>query len=274
MEENKLLSVIIPNYNKEKYIRSCVESVLTQTYRPIEIVIVDDCSTDNSRNIILEMSDEFQCIKPIFQESNSGVSVARNTGAMRSSGKYITFLDSDDFYVNNDKLSYEMQLLLTNSEKILSYSTLVYVDEEGKQINKPEISIIERLIGNCSNKIIRNCPFEILPRDYCINKQAFFKAGMYDANSAFYEDLDLLIRLSVNMDMRYTGVAGTAYRQVGTGLSSRSKAEQLRGRWKVSYNCVKSLKKCRTFKNIVYLCVWKIIIESKILLKRLFKVED
>lgn len=267
MNENKLLSIIIPNYNKQKYIRECIESVLNQSYRPIEIIIVDDCSTDNSREIILELSQKFECIKPFFQEKNAGVSYARNTGALHASGEYITFLDSDDYYCNPDKLSNEMALLLENPDANLSYSTLVYVDDNGVRLNKPEIALGERLIGVCTNNIIMNCAFEILPRDYCVSKKIFIQSGMYDVKSSFYEDLDLLIRLSILTKFRYTKVEGTAYRQVGNGLSSKSKAEQWRGRWNVSWNSVKTIKQCKTLRNYIYLCIWKIKIESKIIIK-------
>lgn len=94
---------------------------------------------------------------------------------------------------------------------------------------------------------------------------------MYDVESSFYEDLDLLIRLSVQTQFRYTKVEGTAYRQVGNGLSSKSKAEQLRGRWNVSWNCVKTLKKCKTLRNYIYLCIWKMKIESKIIIIKLLR---
>lgn len=270
MNENSLVSIIIPNYNKQKYLRECVESVIRQSYKNIEIVIVDDCSTDNSRELILELSKKYTCIKPIFQEKNAGVSHARNTGALYASGEYITFLDSDDFYCNPDKLSSEMKLLLENPEINLSYSTIVYVDDNGVRLNKPEISLSERLIGSCTDRIIKNCAFEILPRDYCVSKSVFIKSGMYDIKSCFYEDLDLLIRLSVQTQFRYTNVDGTAYRQVGNGLSSKSKVEQMRGRWNVSWNCVKTLEECKTVGNYVYLYMWKLKIESKIFIKKLF----
>ena len=74
MNENSLLSVIIPNYNKQKYLQECIESVIRQSYKQIEIIIVDDCSTDNSREIILELAQKYASIRPIFQEKNGGVS--------------------------------------------------------------------------------------------------------------------------------------------------------------------------------------------------------
>lgn len=268
MNNGKLLTVIIPNYNKEKYLEQCIQSVINQTYRPIEIIIVDDCSSDSSKEIIETFEKKYPYIKSIFQKKNGGVSLARNTGALAAAGEYITFLDSDDFYCNCEKLTNEMNLLAENKE-ILSYSKLVYVDEAGMRLDKSGNRILE---GKCVDQIIRNCPFEILPRDYCINKEIFIKCGMYDINSAFYEDLDLLIRLTSCTSVKCTKSDGTAYRQVNNGLSSKSREAQLRGRWKVSYEALKKIKACRSFSNIIYVFLWKINIEIKILAKKiLFK---
>ncbi len=97
------LTVIIPNYNNEKYIGKCIKSVLSQSLLPDEIIIVDDCSTDSSKQIIKEFAENNARIKPFFLEENGGVSHARNYGIKRSEGEYITFLDADDYYCNKKK---------------------------------------------------------------------------------------------------------------------------------------------------------------------------
>jgi glycosyltransferase involved in cell wall biosynthesis len=77
------LSVIIPNYNNSRFLRQCVDSVLNQSYDGlIEIIIVDDCSSDNSRDIIMYISKSYDIVKPVFHEKNQRVSAARNTGLM------------------------------------------------------------------------------------------------------------------------------------------------------------------------------------------------
>ena len=95
----KGISIIIPNYNKEKYIEKCVDSVLKQSYMPKEIIIVDDCSTDNSRRIIEKLTKENETIKLIYPKTNGGVSKARNLGLQNACYDYVTFIDSDDFYI-------------------------------------------------------------------------------------------------------------------------------------------------------------------------------
>ncbi|WP_298737846.1 glycosyltransferase [uncultured Psychrobacter sp.] len=87
-----LVSVIIPCYNSESYISECIDSILNQDYQNIEIIVVDDGSTDNSINILKKIKDI-----DIYSQENSGACVARNKGLKNSRGKYIKFLDSDDF---------------------------------------------------------------------------------------------------------------------------------------------------------------------------------
>ena len=90
-----IISVIIPVYNVEKYLRRCIESVLCQTYRNLEVLLINDGSQDNSINICEEFQKKDQRIK-IIQKENGGVSSARNMGLRALSGNYVTFIDSDD----------------------------------------------------------------------------------------------------------------------------------------------------------------------------------
>lgn len=92
---NPLISIIVPTYNVEKYIRTCIESILAQTYRNIEVIIVNDGSTDQSLAVISDLICSHHNIKVINQK-NQGVSVARNTGIDAATGKYIAFVDPDD----------------------------------------------------------------------------------------------------------------------------------------------------------------------------------
>ncbi|MEE6651397.1 glycosyltransferase [Limosilactobacillus pontis] len=92
---NPLISIIVPIYNVEKYIRTCIESILAQTYRNVEVIIVNDGSTDQSLAVISDLICSHHNVKVINQK-NQGVSVARNTGIDVATGKYITFVDPDD----------------------------------------------------------------------------------------------------------------------------------------------------------------------------------
>ncbi|GHB37176.1 glycosyltransferase family 2 protein [Mongoliitalea lutea] len=113
----KLVSVIIPVYNREFLLPETIHSVYNQTYRPIECIIVDDGSTDNSKKIIQEFqrkfNSEFFNIK-LIEQSNAGAPAARNNGIHHSKGEFIQFLDSDDL-IYPDKLQTQVEFLLKES---------------------------------------------------------------------------------------------------------------------------------------------------------------
>ena len=95
-DKNKLVSVIIPVYNGENYLSQAIDSVIDQTYSPIELIIVDDGSTDKSK----EIASSYSQVNYVYQE-NQGVAIARNTGIFKSQGEYIAFLDQDDIWTAN-----------------------------------------------------------------------------------------------------------------------------------------------------------------------------
>lgn len=95
-KEEIRVSVIIPVYNAKIYIRSCIEGLLRQTVKGLEIIIVDDCSVDGSYDICLDLAEKYDGIKLLRMEENSGPGKARNMGIMSAGGEYITFMDSDD----------------------------------------------------------------------------------------------------------------------------------------------------------------------------------
>lgn len=95
------VSIIVPVYNVEKYISECLDSLINQTYENLEILIIDDCGNDNSMKICENFLEKDDRIKIIKHEKNCGVSCARNTGLDNATGKYIYFIDSDDFIDEN-----------------------------------------------------------------------------------------------------------------------------------------------------------------------------
>jgi len=129
---SNLVSIITPSYNSEKFIEDCVNSVLSQSYTDWELLIVDDCSNDNSRDIISELAAKDGRIKPIFLEKNVGAAEARNVAIRQAKGKYIAFLDSDDLW-ESQKL--EKQLSFMKDKDIaFSFSTYQLISEDGENL--------------------------------------------------------------------------------------------------------------------------------------------
>lgn len=139
MEED-LISVIIPVYNVEKYLRNCIDSVISQTYHNLEIILIDDGSPDKCGEICEEYANKDSRIKVIHKE-NGGLSDARNVGIQRAIGKYITFIDSDDD-VKKEYIQYLYDLIIKDKTKMSIAAHTVISDEkeidigEGKKEKK------------------------------------------------------------------------------------------------------------------------------------------
>ena len=135
---------MILNKANAKYLEDCLESIITQTHKNIEIVVVDDCSTDNSRDILNKYSEKYSFIKLIFNETNQGVGRNRDIGIRASKGNFITTLDSDDYYIDENKLKKELDLILKykneKNQDVIAFSNIVLVNADkskiGYQMNK------------------------------------------------------------------------------------------------------------------------------------------
>lgn len=106
MTENIAVSIIVPMYNAEKYIVSCLKSILCQSMKNIEIIVIDDKSTDTSVKRVEYLACNDARIKLIPLKENSGPGIARNTGIKYASGKYCMFMDADDMYVDKTSIEY------------------------------------------------------------------------------------------------------------------------------------------------------------------------
>ena len=126
---NNLVSIIMPSYNTGKYIRQTIESVLAQSYKNWELIIVDDCSTDNTDEVVKPFLSE-QRIKYLKNEMNSGAAVSRNRALREAKGKWIAFLDSDDLW-KPEKL-YKQINFMENNGCSFSYTNYSEIDEDGK----------------------------------------------------------------------------------------------------------------------------------------------
>lgn len=222
------ITLIIPNYNNALFLEQCILSAVSQTYKFSRILIIDDASTDNSKDIVLALSNKYSCVEGVFLESNRGVSNARNVGLAMAKTEYVTFMDSDDFYFDENKIQNEVQLI--NQYKkigkdILSYSMVVFVDNEGAIVHKTRYLFKNQFVqGRALNQMISLAKMGKVPRDYVIKKDIVLKAGGYSFYKDFYEDLDLLMRLA-KQDILFecTFKYGTCYRQTINGLSKNKK---------------------------------------------------
>ncbi|HPP11038.1 MAG TPA: glycosyltransferase family 2 protein [Defluviitoga tunisiensis] len=126
-----LVSIIMPTYNCANYIEESIISVIKQTYTNWELIIIDDCSTDNTKEVVNDYLIRDSRIKYIRLDVNSGAAIARNKGMEQAKGKYIAFLDSDDLWMK-DKLEKQIKFMESNGYAF-TCTTYAQIDEDGKQ---------------------------------------------------------------------------------------------------------------------------------------------
>lgn len=134
MKNSILISVVMPNYNGHRFVEQAIDSVLNQTYRNFELIVVDDCSNDDSLSLIEQKAHRDNRIRVIALEHNAGVANARNVGIKEAKGEYIALLDNDDLWIE-DKL--ERQLDLAQKGADIVYCSYDFIDEENGSIKKP-----------------------------------------------------------------------------------------------------------------------------------------
>lgn len=147
---NDLVSIIIPVYNSEKYIEQTIDTVIKQTYKNWELILVDDCSTDKSEIIIKKFQKKFNNINYYKQQSNQGPAVARNVGIDIAKGRFICFLDSDDLWDNN-KLEIQIEFM-KNKKCAFSYHSYEFANENcipsGKRVIAKDILTYKDALKN------------------------------------------------------------------------------------------------------------------------------
>lgn len=251
---NPLVSICVPSYNHQKFVREAVESVLNQTYTNFELIIIDDCSTDNSVvNIIQSYKDPR--IKFYQNEVNMGGYKTLNKAVKLAKGDLIAILHTDDEYDNHfleeiikayNKYP-DHKVFVTgmyNKDSTLGHITPIYPFNSEGVISRKEILIrlaYENNIGNGINVVI--------------NKDVLGKDDFYDPNYTISSDLDLFMRLAENYDFVYINKLLTYYRMHESNLTNRVFLEMIKQGHEV---CNKHLSKSK--------------IISKDLLSKLFRL--
>lgn len=178
IEKDNLVSVIIPVYNGERYLAETIDSALAQTYRPIEVIVVDDGSTDGSADVAKRFVPSVQyCRQP-----NSGAGAARNQGVELAQGEFFAFLDADDLWVK-DKLTRQMAAFEANPDVDIVFAHV-------KQFYSPELE-------ESIKKNIR-MPAEIIPGQIpsaiIVKRDAFFQVGLFETKWQVGEGVSWILR--------------------------------------------------------------------------------
>lgn len=222
------ISIIIPTYNRERLINRSLYSVLNQTYKNIEIIVIDDCSTDNTQKVVHNIKTKR--IRYIKLEKKKGAAYARNLGIKISKGKYIAFQDSDDVYYYN-KLERQIQNLRINKSNFDFCKINIYINNTYNYTipsNKREKNIIK---GEIINEL---CKGNFISTQSILVEKNIIKQYLFDNNLPRFQDYDLVLRMIPKVKVSYTNeVLADLHLQ---NDSIGSSIENLKNAVKILYN--------------------------------------
>ncbi|MBV6627425.1 MAG: glycosyltransferase [Rivularia sp. (in: Bacteria)] len=212
------ISVVIPVFNGETTIGETINSICNQTFQDIEIIIINDGSTDKTLEIINKIADSR--IK-VFSYPNAGLSASRNRGISQAQGEYISFIDADDLWTT-DKLELQWQALQKNPQAAVAYSWTNYIDESsqflksGRKI-KANGDVFSKLLvinflENGSNPLI--------------DRKALEKVGGFDESLPAAEDIDMWLRLAANYEFICVEKAQILYRISTSSMSANLRRQE------------------------------------------------
>ena len=216
------ISVIIPTHNRAHLIGRSIQSVLNQTYQDFEIIVVDDGSIDNTKEVIREFQRKDKRIRYIKHDENKGGSAARNTGIRESKGKYIAFQDSDDEWLP-EKLEKQIEVFKRQPAEVgIIYSDMWRITgNKKKYFYSPKIMPKDKIIyEQALDYGISNIGIQTS----LIKKEVFDKAGMFDEKFPRFIDLEFFIRLSKYYYFFHIKEPLVNYFDADKGISSNTKA--------------------------------------------------
>ncbi|HMJ08789.1 MAG TPA: glycosyltransferase [Pyrinomonadaceae bacterium] len=211
------VSVIIPNYNYDKYISKAIDSVLAQTYTNIEIIVVDDGSIDNSLSVLEKYGDQITVLK----QQNQGVSPARNAGVAHSSGEYLAFLDADDIWLP-EKLERQMERFLGSPEVGLVHCSMTFIDGDGN----PSGNATNGIEGRVAEKILLFEGVGIIGAGSTglVSRKAFDEVGGFDPMQTTAADWDFSYQVATKYEIAFVPDELVLYRKHGSNMHGNIRA--------------------------------------------------
>jgi glycosyltransferase involved in cell wall biosynthesis len=217
----ELVSVIVPSYNMARFLAQAVESALGQTYQDLEVVIVDDGSTDDTTEVVEQWAGNARV--RVVRQKNGGLSDARNKGIAAAHGSFVALLDADDIWLP-EKLSRQMPLFHGHPEIGVVYSDYERMDGEGRPLPKGPTHMHRGWIS--APLLIDNF---VSASTAVVRRQCFERQGGFDISLRTGEDYEMWLRLSVEWQFDFTPEATLRYRTWSGQMSRDFRARYATG---------------------------------------------
>lgn len=242
MSKPPRISVFITSYNQRDYLREAIDSVLAQTLRPLEIMILDDGSTDGSRELITAVAQQHPgLVRAILHPRNLGVARNKAHAQRHARGDWITYLDGDDRYLPH-KLEQEWDTLQDFPDARAAYSNFHFIDAEGQRTGTWADAGQAMPSGDVFAQVFtRDFPGHVVFRNELVARQCIQTIGAYDERRATHEDWDFKLRLTRRYKVVYCPQPAVEYRRYPGGLSQASDDARLLGEHAAVYENNRSL---------------------------------
>lgn len=231
MNTNPLVSIILPTYNRASYLKKSINSVLSQTYKNFELIIVNDRSADNTAEVVSGLMAQDDRVKLIVNETNTGLVKSLNQGVRAARGEYIARIDDDDLWHNKEKLAKQVQFMESNPACVLVGGGVIRVNEESEEIVR---HLLPESDEDIRKVILKDNLF--VHTTVMFRKNTWEKTGGYDESLVFSEDWDLWLRMGKIGGMHNLQEYFTTYLQGSQNISNnnvmRNAILNLKLRWK------------------------------------------
>lgn len=226
---SKKVSVYITSFNQRKFLIEAIESVLNQTVLPLEILIVDGCSSDGSQDLIKRYKKDYpDMIRSIFHDKNYGIARTRNDALKGVRGEFVTYLDGDDRFLPQ-KIEKEIHEFRNHPDAKIVFSNVRYIDEKGNHLSRWAGEKTPPPFGNVFKEVFsREFPGNSIFRNEMVDYSCYKKTGFYDENLRIYEDWDMKIRLTKYFKTVYCPEILVEYRLHRGGLSRLPPSQHLK----------------------------------------------
>ncbi len=213
------VSVIIPTYNRAKFLPRTIDNVLCQTYQDFEILVIDDGSSDNTREIMQEYIKKHTGKIRYFYKENGGVPTARNLGIQLSNAEFIAFLDSDDIW-DADKLKYQMQYMDEHPQIYMCNTDVEYIDEDDKSLGYSKRRNKIPFDGMVFRYVFQH--HGIVTSTMVVKKCVFDKIGLLDENLPIGDDTDIILRIAKSFQIGFIEKPLVKYRMHNMNISKHA----------------------------------------------------
>jgi glycosyltransferase involved in cell wall biosynthesis len=222
---DKLVSIILPTYNGGKYIERAIESIIAQSFSSWELLVIDDGSVDNTKDIVDEYSIKDNRIIYLKNEVNLGIQKTLNKGLREAKGEYIARIDDDDEWIDKDKLQKQVEFLSNNQNHVLVGTGVIVIDEKGTELFR---YLLPEKDKDIKKKILgKNC---FVHSSVMFRKNLALSLGGYDElkDTRHIEDYDLWLKLGTVGNLANLPIYAVKFTLREGSISSTNKTEQFK----------------------------------------------